>query len=158
MSNRLWAAVAALTWAWGALAACPSVPTEDRFMASDAQVTDRKTGLVWARCSVGQVWDGATCAGEATRHWHWEALELAQATTGWRLPSIKELSSLSDKGCLSPAIDRVAFPNTASTWYWSSTPYAGFADSAWNVNFNAVTVTAYSRLDRLAVRLVRSGR
>lgn len=31
-------------------------------------VWDEATGLVWARCSLGQKWTGKTCAGDASRH------------------------------------------------------------------------------------------
>jgi hypothetical protein len=40
---------------------------------------------------------------------------------GWRLPSIRELQTLVETAS-TPAIDPIAFPNTASGYFWSSTP------------------------------------
>ncbi|MFP8777851.1 DUF1566 domain-containing protein [Hydrogenophaga sp. RWCD_12] len=121
-----------------AKAACPSVPTVSRysFNAAGDEVTDSKTRLVWARCSLGQTWDGTTCTGTASTHSHEQAMGLAQAASGWRLPNVKELTSIADKGCRSPAIDSKAFPNTPRAWYWSSSPYVGGAGNAWIVDFD----------------------
>ena len=33
-----------------------------------SMVWDEATGLVWARCSLGQTWTGRTCAGDASQH------------------------------------------------------------------------------------------
>lgn len=43
------------------------------------------------RCSLGQTWNGDTCAGEVTRQKWDEARRIAPA--GWRLPTKDELSS-----------------------------------------------------------------
>ena len=111
-------------------------------------VTDNLTGLVWLR--------DANCAGMKT--WG-EALTWAAALAApscglsdgsvagqWRLPTIKELSSLIHAGVGGPAV-----PNTAGTgrWsdgdpfigvqsfnYWSSTTYASGTGVAWYVNLN----------------------
>ena len=141
-----------------AQAACPSVSTASRysFNAAGDEVTDSKTGLVWARCSVGQSWDGGTCTGTASSHTHEQAMSLAQAASGWRLPNVKELTSIADKGCQSPAIDSTAFPNTPSAWYWSSSPYVGHAGYAWYVVFGSGNVYDYYRNLTYAVRLVRA--
>lgn len=138
---------------------CPSWPTADRFTINGAEVTDKRTGLIWKRCSEGQSWSGSTCTGSATTHTHEGALALAQsqAATGWRLPNVKELASLADKGCQNPAIDSTAFPNTPSYGYWSSSPYVGDASGAWIVYFYDGSVGYYgSRLDGYHVRLVRA--
>lgn len=59
-------------------------------------------------------------------------------TTGWRLPTKDELLGLvttSDDGS-GPTIDRAAFPETPSSWYWTTTR-EGEGDflQAWKVNF-----------------------
>lgn len=140
-------------------AVCPSVPTASRFSVNAAgdEVTDARTGLVWARCSVGQVWDGTTCSGIASSYTHEQALSFAQGAVGWRLPSVRELSSLADKGCQSPAIDSAAFPNTRDTAYWSSTPYVGGAvGNSWGVVFDRGSVANnVARHDAVSVRLLR---
>jgi len=56
----------------------------------------------------------------------------------WRLPTRRELVSLSNYGQKDPAIDSI-FKNIVSASYWSSTPYADPAadiDDAWFVDFN----------------------
>ncbi|MCW7755456.1 DUF1566 domain-containing protein [Desulfobotulus sp. H1] len=60
---------------------------------SDGTVIDLNTGLEWMRCSIGQIWDGETCAGEAEKINWYAAMSMAEKK-GWRLPSIEELSSL----------------------------------------------------------------
>ncbi len=42
----------------------------------------------------------------------------------WRLPTLHELASLTDKGRNDPAVNTDYFPRTQSYWYWSSTTYA----------------------------------
>lgn len=139
-----------------ATAACPSWPTAERFVSSGAEVTDQRTGLVWARCSVGQSWDGSTCNGSASTFIQEGALAHAQAQSGWRLPNVKELASLADKGCANPAIDSTAFPSTPSGWYWSSSPTVGTSSRAWNVDFGNGNVNDNDRVNPYAVRLVRA--
>lgn len=142
-----------------AQAACPSVSTVSRYSFNTAgdEVTDSKTGLVWARCSVGQSWDGTTCTGTASIHTHEQALSLAQAASGWRLPNVKELTSMADKACQNPAIDSAAFPNT-QVEYWSSSPYVSNGTLAWFVGFDSGYAYINYRLYKLAVRLVRNSR
>jgi hypothetical protein len=71
------------------------------------------------------------------------------------LPNVKELSSITDKTRVSPAIDVTAFPATPSSRFWTSTPYAGNAASAWYVGFGNAYVYGYSRSGTVQVRLVR---
>ncbi|MFM2328363.1 MAG: hypothetical protein RLZZ494_466, partial [Pseudomonadota bacterium] len=123
--------------------------------SSGTEVTDTKTGLTWQRCSAGQSWNGSTCTGSAATYTHEQALAYAKTQTGWRLPSVKELSSLADKGRSNPAIDTTAFPATASDWYWTSSPVVGSPVSAWDVSFNYGGVNGASRDLTYHVRLVR---
>jgi hypothetical protein len=103
---------------------------------SGAEVWDKQTDLIWQRCSLGQSWDGSTCTGAATRHTWQQALEAAKAAGGgWALPNKRELSSLVERGCYNPAINNMAFPNTPSSWYWSSSSVAGYGGYAWYVHF-----------------------
>lgn len=63
----------------------------------DGTVTDKLTGLIWARCSYGQKWTASTCTGKPKEvSWH-EAINLRFNLAGkndWRLPSIQELLTL----------------------------------------------------------------
>ena len=136
-------------------AACPSWPTSERFTINGAEVTDKRTGLVWARCSVGQSWSGFTCTGSANTMSHESALQYAATQSGWRLPNVKELYSLVNEGCSNRTIDSIAFPNTY-TDYWTSSPYVGNSYGAWGVSFVYGNVSALNRSLNLAVRLVRA--
>ena len=139
-----------------AVANCPSWPTAERFTFNGAEVTDNRTGLVWARCSVGQSWDGSTCSGSPSTFTHQAALQHAANQSGWRLPNKRELFSLADKGCSNPAIDSIAFPNTAANWYWTSSPSVGNSNGAWGVGFNDDDVYYGNRHHGHLVRLVRA--
>ncbi|MSQ83588.1 MAG: DUF1566 domain-containing protein [Myxococcales bacterium] len=55
---------------------------------------------------------------------------------GWRLPTLRELLSLVDYQLAQPAIDKVAFPGTESSFYWSATAYSGSSAHAWSVDFS----------------------
>ena len=128
-----------------------------------SEVTDQKTGLIWRRCAEGMTYSGSSCGGSATTFTHEAALQRAASqasSTGvaWRLPNVKELSSIADKGRSSPAIDPTAFPATPSSYFWSSSPYVGSTDFAWSVYFSDgfVNFSGY-RSYRYYVRLVRAG-
>lgn len=143
------------------LLAAASAQSQTRYTYSAAgdEVTDSKTGLIWRRCSEGQTWSGGTCTGTAATYTHEQALVQAQSqagTAGWRLPNVKELSSIVNKALVNPAIDSTAFPVTPSEWYWSSTPYAGYSGYAWLVAFDDGGVGGYKRYyGGGPVRLVR---
>ncbi len=137
-------------------AACPSTP--GRFIPvadKPSEVLDTQTQLIWARCSVGLTWSGSDCTGTPTTMTHEAALAYAVAQSGWRVPNVKELSSLVDRGCIIPAIDSAVFPNTVSNWYWSSSPYTADGNSALFVFFNQGNVSTGLRNDVYNVRLVR---
>lgn len=141
---------------------CPTNPGRFAPLADNTQVLDRYTGLIWKRCSEGQAWNGTMCTGSATTHTHEQAMSLAgQATTGWRLPNVRELSSLLDLGCHNPAIDRVAFPNTPyqtypQSYFWTTTPLTYSNSYAWMVGFSDGAVDNGGRSGARHVRLVRS--
>lgn len=63
---------------------------------------DKKQGIMWDKCSLGQVWQNDTCEGEAMRY-PWEKAKQAVEQlnennhlgyNNWRLPHIEELHSL----------------------------------------------------------------
>jgi Protein of unknown function (DUF1566) len=125
------------------------------------EVTDAKTGLIWRRCPEGMTANGGACTGTQIFITHEAALTRAstQATaTGvaWRLPNIKELSSIADKS-RSPAYDTVAFPVFSALFFWSSSPNVTDSNFAWNVIFVDGSVVSSSRGAPHSVRLVRAG-
>ena len=139
----------------------PLAGVEWRVAADGQEVKDSRSNLVWRRCAEGMAWTGSTCTGTAGTFTWAEALLHAKATAksvAWRLPNIKELSSLVDDGRANPSIAVAGFPATPAAWFWSSTPDASDAAYTWYVNFG----TGYTghhgfRTDRHALRLVRSG-
>lgn len=141
---------AALLAASGAIA-----QTRWTFSADGTEVTDNQTGLRWRRCSEGQTYSAGNCLGNAGAFTYEAALAHARAQTGWRLPNVKELSSIVDTDRQQPSIDLAVFPATPAYSYWSSSPYAGNADYAWGVNFYYGFVDPGRRNDSTAVRLVR---
>ena len=56
----------------------------------------------------------------------------ASLGNGWRLPTRTEMLTLVDDTRRDPACS--VFPDCPSDWFWTSTPWAGSASSAWYVN------------------------
>ena len=81
---------------------------------SDGTITDLKTSLEW------QQQDDNSSKPWLTALSYCEGLEIG-SKTDWRLPNVKELTSIVDYSKNGPAIDETAFPDTASMYYWSST-------------------------------------
>ncbi len=143
-------------------AACPKTDTAQRYAINGDTVTDRHTGLVWARCAHGQVLTGDQCLGQAGTYTHEEALRFASTWTSsdgkrWRLPNRRELLSIVEFGCNYPAIDRTAFPNTPAVWFWSTTPYSADSNKAWPIHFETGAVPGFAsyRSNSHVIRLVR---
>jgi len=117
----------------------------------DGTVTDTSTGLMWQQATDGPMnWQAALS--------HCQGMTLA-GYNDWRLPSFHELQSIVDYSQYEPAIDRVAFPGTASAYYWSSTTQASSPGSAWGVYFfsGRVDVISSSKSNSSRVRAVRGG-
>jgi hypothetical protein len=105
-------------------------------MAARGEVEDNETGLIWLQ------------ATSPATHTQADAITYCQ-TLGlnghtFRLPSIKELSTLVDENppiaSVSPAINTTMFPDTkANGWYISSSAWAGPAamssSGAWAINY-----------------------
>jgi len=89
-------------------------------------VTDKSTGLMWQKCSLGL--SGINCNAGVLTKYNWQvALAVANENsaggyTDWRLPNMKELESLIEVACNRPAINQTIFPGTLSGIYWTSTP------------------------------------
>ena len=109
----------------------PTTPTEQFIDHKDGTVTDKATGLMWMRCSLGLRWNGKTCVGVILRTSGQKALKAAEKLNkeggfaghrDWRIPNLKELSSIVERACVQPAINLEIFPRTDYWYYWSSTP------------------------------------
>jgi hypothetical protein len=140
----------------------PSDRFEDH---GDGTVTDKESRLMWLRCAVGQQWNGATCAGQWTRH-DWASAQAAVASVNrsgkyffndWRLPSLREMATITERQCRNPRINLTVFPNAPGVPHWTSTPRPGAAStaSAFTLSFGDEGVV-HEAFDRQhAVRLVR---
>ena len=138
-------------WAiWPMPNAARGLPHAQSFDAqSSGVVLDRVTGLSWQQHPDAQQLTFA----DATQHC--AALSLA-GFDDWRLPSRLELISILDTTRTQPSINVAAFPDTPSDWFWSSTPSASDAQSAWYLYF----YFGYPKTDlvsnRFSVRCVRT--
>lgn len=94
----------------------------------DGTVTDKETNLTWMKQDDGKKRSWA----DAKKYCEENQAKLPGE--GWRMPTVNELFSLVDHTKYGPAIDPL-FLNTQSSYYWSSTPYAGGSGFAWCVSF-----------------------
>lgn len=143
----------------------PATSKDSRYQNhGDGTITDTKTELMWKRCSEGQT--GEQCDAGYVTNFTWREslnyIENANITGGfssysdWRLPNRKELESLVEEACYSPAINMNIFPNTPNLFYWSSSRYPASTIYVWGVNFEAGD--SYPSFDiGLPIRLVRGG-
>jgi len=93
----------------------------------DGSITDINTGLSWQQQDNGLKYNWYQAAGIFHSGYNSSSTNVCAAlTTGgftdWRLPSKKELLTISDYGN-TPSLDPLYFPNLKS-YYWTSTGYA----------------------------------
>ncbi len=171
------------------LQACDTVPeiSSERFIDNqNGTLTDKETGLMWMRCSLGQKWTGNTCQGDPIKSNWTNASELASKHTfvghqDWRVPTIDELSTIvfcstgrtemarpdgrfqrtTDGRCQEgsfqkPTINMAFFPATPADWYWSASPFVHHDRDAWGLNFSEGNVSWGVRGNESHIRLVRS--
>lgn len=138
-------------------------------LLKNGQWRDSNTGLIWSRCSLGQVWDGSSCVGDAVEYTWDDAKSQAENANyaerkDWRLPTIKELGTLiiKDKAGFSPSNNILFTPKSGVYgWFWSSSPRdepdynEGFAGTARFIDFDKGVKDAVLRLQPCYVRLVR---
>ena len=135
-------------------------PDERYQVHGDGTVTDTLTSLMWMQCSLGQTYLSGECTGSASDHSWQGALELSEDYTfatysDWRLPNIKELSSLVARDRHEPAINSTIFPSTSSRSHWSASPHAENTDLGWMINFSGGYDVFYYRGHGYVARLVR---
>ncbi|MEK6748781.1 MAG: DUF1566 domain-containing protein [Pseudomonadota bacterium] len=123
---------------------------DNRFIVSEdgSVVTDKLSGLMWARCSMGYTItpvgktpvvacevDQATQPSFTWQQALTKAAEIRNTPvvylkySNWRVPTFKELNSIIERRCSAPSVNWDLFPNTKSGFYWSSTPFR-LGDSA----------------------------
>lgn len=124
--------------------------------AGSTQVKDTVTGLIWQRTVSGTyTWSSSAVAGSAQLYCN-QLVIGSQGAGSWRLPNVKELSSLVDVTVSSGStIDLVAFPGTPANYFWSSTVYQPSPSLAWVVGFNGGYVISNSVSSTYYARCVR---
>lgn len=110
-----------------------STNTEQYFDNGDGTILDVLTGLTWSACLYGQTFNTDTqgCDGAPTPVANFSAAISAQESLNdsayagkqdWRLPNMKELSTLIEYACIEPAMRNDIFDSAPSVPVWSNTP------------------------------------
>ncbi|SJM92901.1 DUF1566 domain-containing protein [Crenothrix polyspora] len=149
-----------------------TTPTSRFTRYSNGTVLDTYTGLMWKACLEDQQWDAIKRVCKLYRgggRWR-EVLQHVQTLNinggfakykDWRIPNIKELFTLIEWQCISPAINLQVFPFGADyNEFWSSSTYTtnGFdGDRAWVINFWRPTVSDHAKDHGRSLWLVRGG-
>jgi hypothetical protein len=142
-----------------------STPTERFEDNGDGTVTDRQSKLMWTRCSAGQQWAAGTCAGTPAAY-AWNAAEQLVTEVNlagtyffsdWRIPQLKELSTLVERRCSNPRVNLNVFPNTPPGIYWTATSRPGTRDQAFAyvLDFGNEGIDYRAKEQASHVRLVR---
>ncbi len=145
----------------------------------DGTVTDEVTGLMWEKlCDEDPA--GVICPADhdvdSNYSWVDAFTKIADMNTAnyagysnWRLPNVREIESLADRGRFNPAIDPVfatgcvapcdaaACSCTRSNYYWTSTSTQGNPGFAWLLVFADGVVGTGNKLNNNYVRAVRDG-
>ncbi len=140
-----------------------STPTSAFTVHGDGTLTHQPTGLMWKQCPQGSSGTGCATGDAAALSWR-DALAAAAADTtagfhDWRLPNKKELESIIEFCGYYPALNRVVFPGTYGSTFWSGTTDATKPATAWVVFFyNGGSAPEFDGKSRgNFVRLVRGG-
>ena len=153
-ANSLWTQ-------WGPVP--PDAPLASQYSVSCADagsecvVKDSATGLLWQ-----QTVPASPCPSEGTGCVQPDAITYCAGlsyggyTSGWRLPTVLELSSLVNRGVAAPTIDSTFFPNTpVSTYFWTSSSYVADPADGWYVDFSTGEAVYYRSVSAFFVRCVR---
>jgi len=132
----------------------------------DGTVTDVDSKLMWMRCASGQSWVDNQCTGQVLAYNWSDAVREANKVSrsgdaffnDWRLPALRDLATITDRGCDNPRTNLLLFPGTPSSAFWTSTPRPGgkSEDLAFALSFGAEGVLAARKDERFYVRFVRS--
>ena len=154
----------------------PITPTSRFTDHGNGTVTDTRTGLTWKRCPEGYDFSDSgtpvdpsddSCSVLGTASFTWQAA-LQQAATvnagggyvgqsDWRLPNIKELTSIVEWACSQPPINETLFPDTPIGFFWSSSTRVSSPTLAMGFYFTNGQGSFSLKSNGQYVRLVRGG-
>lgn len=119
-------------------------------LGSHACVKDNITQLIWSTETISnKPWAVAGSWGPTYTRCGY--------TTGWRLPTRRELLSIVDYSRRLPAIDANFFRYTQISFHWTSDVFAPDRLYAWLVSFSEGSTVISYKTEAHLVRLVRSG-
>ncbi len=114
----------------------PAVAPPNQYtLLSEDVARDNYTRLIWQRDGAASGLLSWSDAGS-----YCDALSLS-GYEGWRLPTLRELSTLVDEATVAPAIDTTVFRSTSygarqtDKWYWTSHLARG-SSASWGLNFD----------------------
>lgn len=78
----------------------------------------------WFRCNAGEYFQDGQCVGDALLMTKFDALayadDFAQSSgKSWRLPTLKEMRTLTETGCDNPSINTQVFSTAMVDQYWA---------------------------------------
>ncbi|MEZ4528896.1 MAG: DUF1566 domain-containing protein [Desulfobacterales bacterium] len=121
----------------------------DFIINNDGTITDIRNGLMWQQNTGGSMtWKDSLS--------YCESLTLAEYSD-WRLPNREELRSLTDYKRYDPAIDLSVFPDTSSSFYWTSSSCDRYRDNSWDMDFYGGYDSSSIKSENRYVRSVRGG-
>jgi hypothetical protein len=119
---------------------CYPLPASSRYTVgiatSTGTVTDNVTGLIWQK--VAPTTGGPNSNGtypQSSAASYCSTLNLGGLSSGWRLPTVRELQTLVDysKSYATLMMDTTVFSGEPANYFWSSSPLAGLPAYAWDV-------------------------
>jgi Protein of unknown function (DUF1566) len=113
---------------------------------------DNVTGLTWSLQTQSGSWATVNAASFSNAGHNTAAR--CGASSGWRVPNIRELFSISHLGAVSLPIDSTHFPQTEGERYWSADASSSSTGLAWAIMYHErggpqATIKSISRFVRL---------
>jgi hypothetical protein len=149
--------------------ACPgtNMPTQRFVDNGDGTVTDSVSKLMWMRCALGQSFKSDTCTGAAGALSWPQAQRQAQRLNqqaqafynDWRVPTLRELASITDSRCATPRTHPNVFPHTPAASFWTATARPGepAGQRVFVLSFGWAGAAPALKDEQHHVRLVRTG-